>query len=656
MNSLRTSLNQVLRGKWLFLILGLIVAVTSSLQASVLFSDKFDGYAAGAAGSDFTAVYNLSAGSIVIDPSSGLGGSQSVQTTSATAVRMSPVINTGAGDINIELYFQWASPSSGAARPQIGLTSATTGVLNGTSDLSGRIGGNNTLEIRANGAGIGSDTLNMDTVLTSDNWYLFRLTISQTASSGVFSNTIAVFNSDDSGNVGDLVRAYTDSAVSNPGFYNQSTTYAAFRNTSPNPNLDNFSASQTPPPSATIAIKGTLGALSTIVGTASSSNAFTISGANLTGAPGNLIVTAPVGFEISRTNNSGYSTNNLSLPYRSGTLASTNVYVRLAAATAVGDYAGNIAVAGGGDSKAIATTASTVYPAGSIFLFSDDYTVSTESNFLDFENTLGRQAGSLFPLSYLPRYTGPDAFNQDLGNTTWIPVNTNALLFNNNGGARIDCDFSTNTGPLEIKWSVIFNYFGQPNVDSFTVGNSSDDYDPFNTAFAFQLHNDGSTRTIDHGSPSPGTSGAAFSDNLLVDYKIILSDTAGTGSAFGSGGSQVTYYQNGILLGTATFGQLTAGQGYLGFVGGNGYNGIDNLKITALPGSAGPNPTLITYTVTGGQLVLNWPSGQGWVLQAQTNNLTSGLDTNWSTISGATPPYTINVDPASHTVLYRLAY
>ena len=656
MNSLHTSLNQVLRGKWLFATLGLLCALASPLRATVLFSDNFDSYTAGGAGADFTSVYNLSAGSITISSSGGLSASESVQTTTATAVLMSPVINTGSGAITMDLYFQWASPSSGSARPQIGLTSATTGILNGTSDLSGRIGGAGTLELRANGAGISSDTLDMNTVLTNNNWYLFRLTISQTASSGVFSNTIAVYNSDNSGNVGTLVRALTNSALSNPSYYNQPTTYAAFRNTSPDPNLDNFKVSQTPPPSATIAITGTLGALSTIVGTASSSNVFTVSGVNLTGAPGNLTVTPPPGFEVSRTNNLGYTTNNLSLPYSSATLASTNVYVRLAATTPAGNYSGNITVAGGGDSKSIATTASTVYPAGSIILFADDYTVDANSSYLDFENTLGRQTGSLFPLSYLARYTGPQAYKQNVGNTTWIPVNTNALLFYVDAGARINNDFSTNTGPLEIKWSVIFNWFGLPNTNNLTVGNISDGYDPINTAFAFQLVNDGTTSIFDHGVQTNGASGTSFSDNLLVNYEVILSDTAGTGSAFGSGGSKATYYQNGILLGSATFGQLTAGQGYIGFVGGNGYNGIDNLQITALPGSTSPTPTNITYTVTGSQLVLNWPSGQGWLLQAQTNSLNSGLGTNWSTIAGATPPYTNNVNPANPTVFYRLKY
>jgi hypothetical protein len=445
----------------------------------------------------------------------------------------------------------------------------------------------------------------------------------------VFSNCIAVYDSDSSGNVGTLVRALTNSALSNPTYYNQSTTYAAIRHTSLNPNLDNFSVSQTPPPSATIAIAGTLGALKTIFGTASSSNVFSVSGVNLTGAPGNLTVTPPAGFEVSRTNDSAYGTS-VSVPYSSATLVSTDVYVRLAAMTPAGTYSGNITVVGGGDSKAIATVASTVYPTGSTFLFADDYTVSAQSVLLDFENTLGRQSGSLSNLLYLGRYTGGQAYKQNVGNSTWIPANTNALLFFDDAGARIDYDFSTNAGPLEIRYSVIFNWFGIPNTNSFIVGSSTNDYDPTNAAFAFQLRRNGTTSVFDHGIETNGISGAGFSDNVPVNYMVVLSDTNGTGSAFGSGGSMAAYYQNGILLGTATFGQLTAGEGYIGFVGGIGYNGIDDLQITALP-AATPSilpPAITTVAPNSGR------TNGGTVVTITGSNFLSGVTVQFGANAG----------------------
>ena len=55
-----------------------------------------------------------------------------------------------------------------------------------------------------------------------------------------------------------------------------------------------------------------------------------------------------------------------------------------------------------------------------------------------------------------------------------------------------------------------------------------------------------------------------------------------------------------------------------------------------------PAPTNITYTVSGGALVLEWPNGVGWQLQAQTNGLSVGLNpasNAWFTVTG-TSPYT----------------
>jgi fibronectin-binding autotransporter adhesin len=69
-----------------------------------------------------------------------------------------------------------------------------------------------------------------------------------------------------------------------------------------------------------------------------------------------------------------------------------------------------------------------------------------------------------------------------------------------------------------------------------------------------------------------------------------------------------------------------------------------------------PTPTNITYSVSGGDLILDWPAGQGWQLQSQTNALTIGLSTSWVTVPGAVPPFTNVVNPANPTVFYRLVY
>ena len=68
-------------------------------------------------------------------------------------------------------------------------------------------------------------------------------------------------------------------------------------------------------------------------------------------------------------------------------------------------------------------------------------------------------------------------------------------------------------------------------------------------------------------------------------YRIVLSDTAGTGSAFNGNGSMAALYNGATLVDTYPLPQLASGDGYLSF-GANPYNGsvnytrIDNLSIS----------------------------------------------------------------------------
>ena len=70
--------------------------------------------------------------------------------------------------------------------------------------------------------------------------------------------------------------------------------------------------------------------------------------------------------------------------------------------------------------------------------------------------------------------------------------------------------------------------------------------------------------------------------------------------------------------------------------------------------STTPAPTSITYTVSGSLLTLNWPSGQGWILQS--NSVSLANSNAWQTVTGATPPFPITKNPANPAVFYRLKY
>ena len=114
------------------------------------------------------------------------------------------------------------------------------------------------------------------------------------------------------------------------------------------------------PPAPSLTATGTINAMSTIEGTPSTEQSFTVSGSNLTA---NLVVSAPSGFEVSSNSTSGYSSS-INLTPSSGSVASTTLYARIASTTLAGSYSGNITVSStGATSSTIAIPNSTVSAA-----------------------------------------------------------------------------------------------------------------------------------------------------------------------------------------------------------------------------------------------------------------------------------------------------
>ena len=70
-------------------------------------------------------------------------------------------------------------------------------------------------------------------------------------------------------------------------------------------------------------------------------------------------------------------------------------------------------------------------------------------------------------------------------------------------------------------------------------------------------------------------------------------------------------------------------------------------------------PTNITSSVSGNTLTLDWPSTHlGWVLQGQTNNLATGINSNWADLpgTGSVTSTTVAIDPLNPTVFFRLRH
>jgi autotransporter-associated beta strand protein len=69
------------------------------------------------------------------------------------------------------------------------------------------------------------------------------------------------------------------------------------------------------------------------------------------------------------------------------------------------------------------------------------------------------------------------------------------------------------------------------------------------------------------------------------------------------------------------------------------------------------NPTNLTFSVSGGNLTLGWPSHYvGWLLQTQTNSRDVGLKLNWFDVPGSelTNSVTFPINPVDPTVFFRL--
>lgn len=83
-----------------------------------------------------------------------------------------------------------------------------------------------------------------------------------------------------------------------------------------------------------------------------------------------------------------------------------------------------------------------------------------------------------------------------------------------------------------------------------------------------------------------------------------------------------------------------------------------SIQVLTAPAIAS-NPTNITLSISGNTLNLSWPADHlGWILQVQTNSLATGLNTNWSDLTGTWLVTATNfaINPADPTVFYRLRH
>lgn len=202
----------------------------------------------------------------------------------------------------------------------------------------------------------------------------------------------------------------------------------------------------------------------------------------------------------------------------------------------------------------------------------------------------GRQSGALATPTLGYTFQG----NAQVGNTTTLAANAGSgsavgddLLLAFSASATINYNFATVGAPLMITFDALPNAQADlTNWFSFMVseGTGTQFVNNGGVDFGILFRANGGTQYFTDGiNATDGATGPSVGSNTWANYKIVLSDTAGTGSAFGSGSSRLDYYQNGALLGSvAVSDPFTTDQGYFAF-GGGALAGIDNIQISSIP-------------------------------------------------------------------------
>ncbi|HTB83436.1 MAG TPA: autotransporter-associated beta strand repeat-containing protein, partial [Candidatus Sulfotelmatobacter sp.] len=87
------------------------------------------------------------------------------------------------------------------------------------------------------------------------------------------------------------------------------------------------------------------------------------------------------------------------------------------------------------------------------------------------------------------------------------------------------------------------------------------------------------------------------------------------------------------------------------YITGSGSLLVNPITINPLPGT-------IQFSVSVSTLNLAWPTNGGWLLQAQTNSLQSGLGTNWVVVAGSDSitNLSIPINQANGAVFYRMVH
>ena len=289
--------------------------------------------------------------------------------------------------------------------------------------------------------------------------------------------------------------------------------------------------------SPTISASGTLGVVNTTYGTASATpTSFSVSGSNMSAG---ISINPPAGFQVSTVSDFSSNVGANGSPITvgaAGTIASTTVYVRLAASTVVGSYSGNIVLSSSGASSVNVATVSSTVSKKALTITADNQTVSygtsaatvtsngsyTVNGFVNSENS-SVVTGSV---TYTSNYTS--STNAGTNAATITPIVT--------GLSATNYSFTAVNGNISVTAIVA----SAPNISTITAGSQQ-----LSVAFTAPSSNGGATLTnyqysIDGGTNWITRSPAATTSPLVITtltngqaYNIVIRavNSAGSGAS-----------------------------------------------------------------------------------------------------------------------------
>lgn len=225
-------------------------------------------------------------------------------------------------------------------------------------------------------------------------------------------------------------------------------------------------------------------------------------------------------------------------------------------------------------------------------LLTDHFNGSSGGNQVVSSGYAADQGGTLGSVSY--SVAGPgNSWNTQRGN---IDNGLGAVAYDN-GRFSLNRDFSVDANnygqALQISFDAYASGFSSSSGwGSFTVGSSQNGFSfEAGSKFGFNFRQSKSAETYAYQNGILENLGDTNYLSFASDsFTILLTNTAGTGSAFNGTGSVAKFYVGGNLLSTTTLDQLGTGDGYLSFGGmpaswgaGGGQANIDNLAVAVVP-------------------------------------------------------------------------